>query len=689
MNSQSTRPQQSAGKQVGDTLYLHVSAVCKRDEPKQQAIAAATRIARIGLQAFNVVKLSGRQPNRISLLAYEGFDNSPFPALLDSWTADIEAGTCVHRSYRSSQNPPILHRKELLLPLDDPRRETFSRLTRSLENRGLFADPKAIGFRRQWETRLRKAELAVIGHRLVDAKDPRLRPKQSDQPIKRFRTAIVRSRLSAPMQALERHGLLEGNHSVFDFGCGRGDDIAALAAVDVRVSGWDPHYAPEAAREESDVVNLGFVLNVIEDSEERIAALQEAYALSRRVLSVAVMVAGREDTTRLQPHRDGFLSTRGTFQKYFTQGEIRVLIENTTHQEAIPVAPGVFFVFRDKILEQEFLADRYRRRSSISLPKQSEPLPSKRPSSRTEAVFQENQELMEEIWSRATQLGRLPFLDELQDSVGREILERLGSMARASRVASAVYNAEDLSAARQIRTDDMTVYLALNLFGARKRYRKLPIEHQRDIKAFFGSYATAEQCAHELLFSLANPEVLEEASKTAEEAGIGFLDGKGGFQLDARLVKRLPAELRAYIGCAEQLYGDIGDTNVVKLHIMTRKVSLFKFQNYELSPLPLLRERVKIDLRRQNIHFFKQHRPETTQLLYMKSRYMAKDLPGFARQETFDQKLASFGLLVPDAPEPSLVAFARQLSARGLRIRGFDIVPYQRAGAALDNANTT
>ena len=60
----------------------------------------------------------------------------------------------------------------------------------------------------------------------------------------------------------------------FDYGCGRGEDIELLAAEGVTCGGWDPAYRPEAPRQEADVVNLGYVINVIEDPEERAATLR-------------------------------------------------------------------------------------------------------------------------------------------------------------------------------------------------------------------------------------------------------------------------------------------------------------------------------------------------------------------------------------------------------------------------------
>jgi hypothetical protein len=45
-------------------------------------------------------------------------------------------------------------------------------------------------------------------------------------------------------------------------------------------TGWDPNFRPDADIIEADVVNIGFVINVIEDIDERIEALQKAYSLA-------------------------------------------------------------------------------------------------------------------------------------------------------------------------------------------------------------------------------------------------------------------------------------------------------------------------------------------------------------------------------------------------------------------------
>src|SRR5690606_16545703 len=100
-----------------------------------------------------------------------------------------------------------------------------------------------------------------------------------EDSVQRHLTALSRTSLSAPIQSLLRFGLLDVGQSLFDYGCGRGDDIAGLAEQGFKVGGWDPHYAPDREIHLADVVNLGFVINVIEDPAERVEAIQRAFSL--------------------------------------------------------------------------------------------------------------------------------------------------------------------------------------------------------------------------------------------------------------------------------------------------------------------------------------------------------------------------------------------------------------------------
>ena len=662
------------GKQVGGVLYLHVSALEGVSATRKRAVDRAAQLAGIASGAFNVVKIQGTPPIRVSLLAYEDFDQNPFPALLEGWTVDLKAERSVRRNYRNSGNPPILHRKELLLAADDSRRAAFARLTAELERRGLFEDPHLIGFRRQWERRLADAKVSVSGHFVADEATGSRPRAGRPQTVKRHRTAISRNTLSVPMQALARHGFLDGDYSVFDYGCGRGDDLAILMDAGVQAKGWDPHYSVEKRLEESDIVNLGYVLNVIENPKERVETLAAAYGLARQVLAIAVMVVGKANTSMLRPYRDGFLTGAGTFQKYFSQEEIRWLIERATQQEPVAVGPGLFFVFRDKIVEQRFLEKRHHRPQNVSNLLRASPLRSEIRTSRNEALLEQNREVVEAMWSKALELGRLPHVDELAPALRRELIERLGSVRKTARLAAMAYDTDALEQQRKSRIEDLAVYFGLNLFSKRKRYRELPLELQRDIKAFFGSYARADEAGQELLYSLGNTRVVYDAALKASTEGIGFLNGMHSLQLDGRLLARLYGPLRAYVGCGEHLYGEIKDVDIVKIFVQTGKLTLLRYENYDAVPLPRMREGVKINLREQYVRFFRADTDRMPKLLYMKSRYMAPDLPGYERQKAFDDQLEALGLFDLDGGGPTTDELIAGLRSQNLVVRGFNVV---------------
>ena len=143
--------------------------------------------------------------------------------------------------------------------------------------------------------------------------------------IERERTALRRAELSSPIQHLLRFGFLDGRHTVFDYGCGRGDDLRLLDEMNVAATGWDPVYQPDGELCPADIVNLGFVLNVIEDANERTRTLKSAFALARKVLVVSVMLGYQSKREQFTAYEDGVRTQRNTFQKYYAQEEFPVL----------------------------------------------------------------------------------------------------------------------------------------------------------------------------------------------------------------------------------------------------------------------------------------------------------------------------------------------------------------------------
>jgi len=401
------------GKRLPGAIYLHRSALKEASSPVFGVVEAAAKEAGIGPRQWNVVKLSTRD-QRISLLHYKNFFEAPFPELSRSHALDLSNGQARSTDYSRSDNPPILHRKELLLSPNHKRIPEYQKLTESAEAAGLFADSKKIGFRKQWNRLIRNKGLALVDGVFKPAFDQEASAPSEIGPIERHLTAIDRSRLSTPMQILAQHGYLDGRYSVLDYGCGKGDDVNELEAHGIDVIGWDPVYAKDVAPRPADLVNLGFVINVIEDPRERSEALLRAYKCARKLLVVSVMLGGESLSGRFAQCGDGVRTSRNTFQKYFTQQELRSYIEQVLGESPVAAKPGVFLLFRDKLEEQDFLLERQHVR------REWRHLTAKPPTVREYLIPKEkidqNLPLFEDFWQTALDLGRVPANDEFDFS---------------------------------------------------------------------------------------------------------------------------------------------------------------------------------------------------------------------------------------------------------------------------------
>jgi DNA phosphorothioation-associated putative methyltransferase len=298
--------------------------------------------------------------------------------------------------------------------------------------------------------------------------------------IQRHKTAIRRGDFSRPVKCLVRDGLIGKEVSFFDYGCGRGEDLELLSAEGFTCSGWDPAYRPDAPRQEADLVNLGYVINVIEDPRERTATLLSAWALCRQVLVVSaqVLVAGRGKEPL--EFGDGVLTGRGTFQKYYEQAELKTYLEAQLETEAIPAGIGTYYLFKDEGRRQQFLANRFRRR---------EILPRRRIA---EMRLEETRQALEPLMEAIASLGRVPDPTEFPGT--QAVIERFGSLKRAFAVIQRITDAESWESIAQRRREDILVYLALARFRKRPVLSLLPQTLQRDMKAFFGSYTRACAC---------------------------------------------------------------------------------------------------------------------------------------------------------------------------------------------------
>jgi DNA phosphorothioation-associated putative methyltransferase len=686
------------GKFVGGHLYLHTSALSLLPDLWRQVVGRAADLTGLRPDAdFNVVKLSNEE-DELSLLHYRDFFEDPFPCLGRSWRVSLLLGTVVYRTYEESRNPPILHRKELLLPLSHPGQEEYRATTQSAEALGLFKETNRIGFRAQWEALIGERGYALVNREFVPianvvtvADEAPIVLDEPGKSIRRHLTALSRANFSAPVQALLRHGLIHSDSTVFDYGCGKGDDVRNLCTNGIQALGWDPHYANDAPRQNAQVVNLGFVINVIEDVDERVAALRRAYALTDGVLSVAAMLTSQMPPDG-RPYCDGYLSSRNTFQKYFSQAQLRDFIEQTLDESAIAVVPGVFFVFRDKELEQRFLAARYGQRSGPALSPgwfyarqvksadhaktSREPKVLRIPGpvvDRATQLFLANEEAFHQLWLRALELGRPPGKDEVDNDLRDRIEQSIGSWSKAIRIVLAKSPAPELELARAQRSADLLVFGARQQFEKRAAYRQFDPGLKADIRAFFGEFTTWQASARAVLFKVGNLADIDAACREAAEKGYGWLEEGQSLQVHFSLLERLPTLLRVYVACATLLCGDMSEFDLIKIHIRSGKITLLKFDDFETRPLPRLVQRIKVNLRDQDLDLFTYGEEYLPTLLYYKSRFINEEFPHFAAQVAFETAVEQLGLHDLSGYGPSETAFHQVLTDARWEVVGFEL----------------
>lgn len=667
----------SIGKTVAQHTYFHVNLIDSLESELRDLVRAASAIAQSQhTVTFNVIKIA-HDRNGISLLDYPGFFDEAFPTLRRYWTVDLDKQTVRYRTYENSLNPPILHRKELLLPPDHPERKLYAELTASAEQIGLFDDPNRIGFKQAWEALLVQRGYKVVGHELVPIGNDETVSADSDQAndftgVARHLTALTRYGFSAPIQTLARFGFLDGSKTVFDYGCGRGDDLRGLRENNIEAHGWDPHFAPEENKRTAHLVNLGFVINVIENLDERIEALRGAFGLAEEMLVVSTMLANQH-AVRGTTYGDGVLTSRNTFQKYYSQGELRQFIAEVLHEEPFPVGPGIFYIFKDKDAEQRFMYGRLEnRRNILRLSRLSRPEKAPR-IVRAQAKYEQHREVLDNLWESCLSLARDPDRSEVADI--RAVTEYFGSLPAALRfVKSQKENATRiLERSHQSRVSDLQVYFAQLQFEKRKPYRHLEARLQKDVKVFFGDYRTAVEAGRELLFQIAQIQAIGEACHQAAEHGIGWLVDGESLQLHTSLVEQLPPLLRTYIGCGTVLYGDVSSADLIKIHIRSGKLTLMKYDDFTNKPLPRMVQRVKLNLRQQNLDIFDYGDPYEPPYLYLKSRFINEEYPFYAEQVAFEEELERLGLAGFSGYGPPVSEFDAKLEQRRYQVESFKL----------------
>lgn len=734
-----------AGKRLPNAIYLHIDGIAVVGPELLGLLMNIQQSMDINPNGFNIIKFSFDE-YKVSFLDYPDFDQDPHPALRQSLNIDVAAGSKKTLRYDNSENPPILHRKETFLPDGHPKISLFQELTEQEERLGLYENQTKIGFRKQWQDELGRKGISFDGHRIIQEESQFDDLNDAERlSVDRHKTAISRFALSRPVQTLLKNGVLAEGKTFFDYGCGLGDDIRALTEMGFETHGWDPVYRPEATKVKADVVNLGFVLNVIENQEERVAALKDAFEHAAEVLAVSVMIRTTSNMNLGTPLGDGYLSNRNTFQKFYEQAELGEYIEQVLHVSPVAVAPGVYLAFQSVQAKQAFLEKRSRRtidwvaissRIFANKPRSAGLGSGRRTRAMKRSIYEENKELIDAYWDKMLVLGRAPTADEFdqleaigeldlthiklrnlyvkmfgEESVEAGFLEKnkelledywsvlaglgrvpkedeyerskellaiglspikarniyvrlngeealaeayieankellndfwttLISMGRVPKESEyerladlrAVglnikkayelflerFGEETLQEAFEQRRCDLLVYLALSNFKEKVTFKDMDPKQQTDIRTFFGGHKNALDESKKLLYSVGNADVVEQLCDQVE---FGLNDGHSLF-IHSSLVGRLPPALRVYIGCAEILYGDMDNADIIKIHKRSGKLTLMVYDNFERRRFPTLKQRIKIKLRERDIDFFDYDNLERKQVIYNKDLYV-------------------------------------------------------------------
>lgn len=447
-------------------------------------------------------------------------------------------------------------------------------------------------------------------------------------------------------------GIITKGTSVFDYGCGLGADIRYLRSRRIRADGWDPHHRSKQKIVTADVINLVYVLNVIENIRERDETLVRAFVLARRVLIVAVRTAATLDEA--EQFADGVITRRGTFQKVYAQSEFREYLEAVLQRRIHIAALGVAYVFKDEEAEARYVANRaFTRRLEY----------------RTDLIqeFKESK-LANKYVALANQLGRLPLAEEFPKY--RNLVESFGSPKRIERLALVFIDHTAFEGSRDQRREDIVTYLAMLKLKNIKPpgISRLPVSIQSDIKAIWRTYSDALKEGEQFLFGIGKAEVV---AKTCRACPVGKLL-PSHLYVHRSAEDELPPLLRVLLFAAKEIVGEL-PYDLVKFAKDGRAVSFLLYRDFDGDPHPSLLRSVKVFLPKAVFDVREYFNSPNPPILHRKETFVLPNYPYFGTFKRLSEQEEALGLLsASDIGYRQL--WDNFLLARGLRIEGHNVV---------------
>ncbi len=482
--------------------------------------------------------------------------------------------------------------------------------------------------------------------------------------VERHRAAMTRIELSRPVRLAIECGIITPETTIFDYGCGIGGDVKRLQAAGYTCEGWDPYYFPDIELRSADIINLSYVINVIEDPDERDRVLLQAWELTKQVLIVAAQILVNE-LRGVLAYGDGILTKRNTFQKYYHQVELKEYIDRILTVDAIPLGLGIFLVFRDEYQAENFRAARFYAR--MSTPRVW--IESKR--------FEDYQVQLAPLMEFVSQRGRIPIKGELNGEA--ELIQEFGTLKRAFQIILTATEEADWDAIAYQRSLDLQIYLALAQFGQRRSLRKLSPAIRSDIKAFFGSYDEACIVADRLLFKIGEPGIIKQA---CQQSKIGKLLPTALY-IHISALNEIDPKLRLYEGCASRNIGGTEDANIIKFHTNKPCISYLYYPNFETIAHPALQWSMLIDLRDLSVKFRDYSEQENLPILHRKETFLSPNHPLYNKFAKLTKSEVKAGLFDETKTIGNQQGWERRLAECGVQIKNHRVYPQARTSESI------
>ncbi len=203
----------------------------------------------------------------------------------------------------------------------------------------------------------------------------------------------------------------------------------------------------------------------------------------------------------------------------------------------------------------------------------------------------------------------------------------------------------------------------------------LPQAIREDLKAIWGSYASAKAETERFLFSIGKPEVIREA---CTQSAVGKLLPED-FYVHRSLEDDLPAILRLVVFAARQIVGEV-EYDLVKLKLDGRAVSFLRYGNFDIDAHPALLSALRVYLPRAAYAFRDYTLSSNPPILHRKDSLVGPAYPRYLQFRALTEAEERSGLLSQEN-----IGFREQwdalLAARGLQIANHSLVRLNKGNA--------